>query len=123
MILCPNRTTTCLSTIAFLDQNSKDSEDLYPEVCGRRAANARADGDFCRKAKAAVQTCASALRSSPSWMRSCMAMETQKMISSMHGLEMVESMYRDDVELYLTWLGFICIWAARAHGAVDGGKE
>ena len=60
----------------------------------------------------------------PSSMRSWITMETQKMISSMHGLEMVESMYRDDVELYLTWLGFICICAARARGARSvGGRK
>ena len=33
-------------------------------------------------------------------MRSWMTMDTQKMISSMHGLEMVESMKSDEVELY-----------------------
>jgi hypothetical protein len=37
----------------------------------------------------------------PSPMRSWMTIETQKMISSMHGLLIVESMYNDDVELYL----------------------
>ena len=37
---------------------------------------------------------------SPSSIRSCITIETQKMISSMHGREMVLSMYNDDVELY-----------------------
>ena len=42
---------------------------------------------------------------SPSSIRSWITIDTQKMISSMHGFEIVESMYSDDVELYLTWLG------------------
>ena len=36
----------------------------------------------------------------PSSMRSWITIETQKMISSMHGLVMVESIKRDEVELY-----------------------
>ncbi len=61
---------------------------------------------------------ASLLRSSPSWMRSWMAIETQKMISSMHGFEIVESMYSDDVELYLTWLGSACICVGNSSAAI-----
>ena len=38
-------------------------------------------------------------------MRSWITIETQKIISSMQGREMVESMYSDEVELYFGWGG------------------
>lgn len=45
---------------------------------------------------------ASAAASSPSLIRSWITIETQKIISSMHGLVMVESMKSEEVELNLT---------------------
>ena len=42
---------------------------------------------------------------SDSAMRSCTRSATQKHTCAMSGLVIVDSMYSDDVELYLTWLG------------------
>ena len=45
---------------------------------------------------------ASAVACSPSLILSCSTTETEKIISSVHGFVIVESMYSEEVELYLT---------------------
>jgi hypothetical protein len=52
-------------------------------------------------------------------MRSWITIDTQKMISSVHGLVMVESMYNDEVELYF---GRMCE-EVRKLPAAEGGSE
>jgi hypothetical protein len=52
-------------------------------------------------------------------MRSWITIDTQKMISSVHGLVMVESMYNDEVELYF---GLMCDGVLKLPAA-EGGSE
>ena len=60
---------------------------------------------------------------SPSSMRSWITIDTQKIISSVHGRVMVESMYNDEVELYFGLMcdGFLKLPAA--EGGSEGAQE